>query len=193
MAESLKPRSLAHWLLFGLIVFAAAAAGMYVGGVFRQQQGTETAEVEADVFQSLTLKPGATFPDVELETTSYGRVNSRSILHHEGTVVLFLEADCSPCHSLSIDWQRAIDEGVITRDQVVGISYSDVNHVIEALANYHVDFPMYADPNYTFMDQYGVDGFPLILVVGKSGTIRYSDIDARKKVSPGDLREFLSQ
>lgn len=193
MADTPKPRTLAHWLLFGLIVFAAAAAGMYVGGVFRGQQDTEAAEFEADVFGNLMLTVGSMFPDVELETSSYGRISSRKILHPEGTIVLFLEADCSPCHSLSIDWQQAITGGVIAREQVVGISYSDVNRVAEALANYQVDFPMYADPNYTFMDQYGVDAFPLILVTGKSGVIRYSDIDARKKIAPDQLRDLLNQ
>ena len=178
--------------MIGLIIFVAAAAGMYVGGLWRQQQGQESSAVEADVFGNLTLVAGAAFPDVELETPDYGRIGSQKVLHPEGTVILFLESECSPCHGLSIDWQKMIADGVVAREQVVGISYSDVNRLAESLANYQIDFPLYADPSYTFMDQYGVDAFPLILVVGKSGTIRYSDIDARRKISPGDLRKLLA-
>ena len=191
MTESTQTKSSAYWLLVGLIVFAAAAGGMYLGG---KMQASPTAEVDAaenDIFTNLTLTVGEVFPDVELETSSYGRIGSQSVLHPEGTVVLFVESDCSPCHSLSIDWQKMIADGVIAREQVVGISFTDVNRVAEALVNYDIDFPLYADPNFTFMDSYGVDAFPLILVVGKSGIIRYSDRDARRKISPADLRAML--
>ncbi len=37
----------------------------------------------------------------------------------------------------------------------------------------------------------GVDAFPLILVVGKSGVIRYSDYDYRKKIDPDELQKLL--
>lgn len=193
MTEKSDRMSALKWLVGVAVIIAAAAAGTFLGGLFKGDATVEAQPTESfDVFTNLSLHAGDPFPDITLHDLNYAEVSSTDILHEQGTVVLFMEPNCPPCHSLAIDWQKAVENNVIDPDQVVGISYSDANRLKEMLANYEVSFRLYADPTYAFMDQFGVDGFPLILVVNPSGTITYVDNNPYRKISSDQLTALLT-
>lgn len=192
MEERRKTSAAVTWLGAVAVILFAAAGGLYVGGLFKDGNEVAAQPVEQfDVFAELSLAVGNPFPDIMLHDLQYHERSSRNILHQDGTVILFMEPNCPPCHSLAIEWKEAIDEGTIGADQVVGISYSDAARLEQALANYDITFRYYADPHYAFMDQYGVDGFPLLVVVNKSGTITYVDTNSDAKIAPDRLAALL--
>jgi len=182
--------SVVKLLVAALVIFIAAAGGMYLGGKLGIKSGNASAQQE-DVFTNLTLGPGVEFPEIELIDSKYLPVMSKVLLNENGTVVLFIDDDCPPCGEIAADWQKRIDEGAIASKQVVGICFANAAQIHSIHDKYQVDFPIYADERYVFLDYYGVDAFPLILVVNGSGVITYVESDSNKKLGKEELNRLL--
>ena len=178
-------------LIVGAVVlFAAAFGGMYFGGLIGKNSNDASASQD-DVFTDLKLTPGTEFPDIELINGEYKPVMSKSLLNPNGTVVLFMDDDCPPCGDVAKDWQKKIDDGIIESSQVMGICFANAAQSHSIHEKYQVNFPIYGDERYVFLDSYGVDAFPLILVLDKSGVIRYVEHDSNKTLDASQLKKLL--
>ncbi len=184
------PNSILKMIVGGVIIFVAAFGGMYLGGILGNKSDNVSASQE-DVFTDLKLISGSVFPDTELIDKKYLPVMSKSLLNQDGTVVLFMDDDCPPCSDIAWEWQRKIDEGIIQGSQVMGICFANAAQIHSIHDKYQIDFPIYADERYTFLDYYGVDAFPLVVVLDKSGVIRYVEHDSNKKIDPSELKKLL--
>lgn len=182
--------SILKMVVGGVIIFVAAFGGMYLGGVLGNKSGKASANRE-NVFTDLKLILGSEFPDTELIDKKYLAVMSKSLLIQNGTVILFIDDDCPPCGDIAKEWQKKINEGIISNNQVMGICFANAAQIHSIRDKYQVDFPIYADERYTFLDYYGVDAFPLVLVLDKSGVIRYVEHDSNKKIDPSELKRLL--
>lgn len=190
MPNTTSKFSIAKLALSALVIVLAVGCGMFLGNLYKGAT-EEVSQVDYDVFTHLTLVEGVAFPDIPLQDSVFDSVNSIKLLNERGTVVLFMEPNCPPCHQLHRRWQQALADGLLTSGQVIGISYSDQLSFTELRDSALPGFPIYIDPAYTFMRDCGVDGFPLILVVGASGVIRYKTIDANETLSQDDLLAAL--
>ena len=182
--------SIVKLIVGAVVIFVAAFGGMYFGGVIGKKSSNASANQD-DVFTELKLIPGTEFPDTELINGEYKAVMGNSILNENGTVVLFMDDDCPPCGDIAVEWQKKIDQGIVESHQVMGICFANAAQIHSIHEKYKVDFPIYADERYTFLDYYGVDAFPLVLVLDKSGVIRYVEHDSNKKIEPSELKKLL--
>lgn len=172
-----------------VVIFVAAVGGMYLGGKLSKSSGRSSAQ--QDIFTNLTLGPGKSLPDVELIDSTYKPVMSKNILNENGTVILFMDHQCPPCKDIAEFWQSLINEGAVSKSQVIGICYANAANIHEIYNKYQVEFPVFADEKYTFLDHYGVDAFPLTLIVDKSGTITYIESDSNARISKSQLKKSL--
>jgi len=177
-------------LLAVVVIIIAAAAGMYLGGKLSESSGQSSAN-QLDIFTHLTLGPGIDFPDIQVTNDRYQPELTQSILNENGTVILFMDHQCPPCQDVAVFWQQLINNGDIASEQVIGICFEDAAHIHNIRNRYQVTFPIYADEEYTFLDNYGVDAFPLILIVGRSGVINYIETDSNKKIGKSELKKSL--
>jgi len=185
-----SPNSIVKPILGAFVIFVAAFGGMYFGGLIGKNTNNVSAEQD-DVFTDLKLIPGVSFPDIELINGEYKSVMSKALLHPRGTVVLFMDDDCPPCGDVARDWQKKIDDGVIDSNQVMGICFANAAQIHSIHEKYHVKFPIYGDERYVFLDNYGVDAFPLILVLDRAGIVRHKEYDSNQKIEPSELKKLL--
>jgi peroxiredoxin len=181
--------STVKFIVGAVIIFLAAAGGMYLGG--KLSGSDDTAAQNQEILTNLTLGPGKEFPDIELINKEYKPEMSRSVLNPNGTVILFMDHQCPPCKDIAQFWQGLINEGAVQKSQVIGICYANAANIKEIHGKYQVDFPVFADERYVFLDYHGVDALPLTMVVGKSGVITYIESDSNARISKDDLKKSL--
>ncbi len=176
-------------IIGAVIIFIAATGGMYLGGKLSKSSGQAAAQQE--FLTNLTLGPGNEFPEIELMDVSYKPVMSKSVLNENGTVILFMDHQCPPCKEIAQFWQGLINEGTISKSQVVGICFANAANIKEIHNKYQVDFPVFADERYVFLDHYGIDALPLTFVVGKSGLVTYLESDSNARIGKDELEKSL--
>ncbi len=181
-------------LLTFIVVCAAAAIGMYVGTVGRGMSANNNPVVEpTEYMPNLKMPVDSRFPSVALQNEYEQFLKTDDLLGPHGTVVLFMELGCPPCEKMLGKWQRLIDDGVIDSTQVIGITYNTADYLDVFPERYGLTFPIYSDTARAFMRTFGVDAFPLTVVVRPNGTIAYVNGDARRPVDTGRLRDWLGQ
>jgi peroxiredoxin len=168
----------------------AAAGGMYLGGKLSNTGGSSSAQ-QNEILTRLTLGPGKEFPNVELIDSLFKPVMSKMVLNENGTIILFMDHQCPPCKDIAQFWQKLINEGAINQDQVVGLCFANAAQIQEIHQKYSVKYAIFADERYTFLDHYGVDAFPLTLIINKSGTITYIESDSNARISLDELTKSL--
>lgn len=179
-------------IIGGLIIFAAVAGGILIGGLSRDVIADRNEpEIAPDIFTGLTLQPQTQFPNYYLYDADKYLYDSKALLSPNGTVVLFMEHGCTPCHGMVKQLQSLINTGILHSEQVVGISFSEASTLNEMVEAYDLTFKVYADENFAFYDSCGVDAFPLVLMVDSDGTILYSDYDSRNKLDEDLLDQFI--
>lgn len=189
VAEMKDSKPILKFILGAVIIFVAAAGGMYLGGKLTHSTGETSAQ--PDFLTNLTLGPGKEFPEIELMDVSYKPVMSKSVLNENGTVILFMDHQCLPCKEIAQFWQGLINDGTIGKSQVVGICFANAANIKEIHNKYQVDFPVFADERYVFLDHYGIDALPLTFVVGKSGFVTYMESDSNARISKDELKKSL--
>lgn len=193
MSEQNNKTTPKQYFLFGVIIFIIAAAGVYFGSSMKtSMQDNPDDEEKPDIFTSLKLFPDSTFPDVALLDKDSHPVGSQSLISDKGTLILFIDSECSSCHTLAKYWQQLINEGKIDNTQVCAISYNDIGYLMDFLEEYGITFDIYTDTGFTFLDRYGIDAYPFELVVNENGIVTYTNSDSRKKLSVKDLNSYLN-
>jgi peroxiredoxin len=159
----------------GLIV-VAAAVGLWAGLQVRDWRTMRAARAMA-VPEDLVLAPGTEFPEVTLVDSAGSRVGSRSLLAGHGGVVLFLAPGCPACGEASARWQQMLDRGALGGVEVIAV----ISRPPEAIDPYRSElgagFPMWSDPGQVFVHDYGVTAVPLVVVVDRTGAVRWAGFD----------------
>lgn len=176
----------------GALVLALAAVGVYLGMTFREMRAAQDRDFLYSQGPSSKLLVGSIFPNLELVSTAPGAIPTSRLYSGNGSIFMFLEPGCPPCESMTKKWQGLIDEGKFPRERVVGISFGEPEN-LEAYAKHNgLTFPIYSDTAAVFMRDFGVADFPLLVVVGKSGTIRMFTYDHRVNFDAAAIQEQLS-
>lgn len=183
-------RSVIRSTIFVVLVLVVGAAGVLVGNVIRTRMpGRSEVVVNARVPESL-LKVGDPFPDVVLDDDE-GVHRSTKELMGSGGVVLFLDLECEPCVDAAVRWQRAVDEGLLPADRLWGVTYHSHETIRRFRSDHALQFPLLQDSSMTFRSRYDVDRFPLQVVVGSSGRIRWTSYDSETPIDPVELQKQL--
>ena len=153
---------------FLLLVFVAAFGGVYAGMRFRQAQAPSTAEVRVP---DSKLAVGEAFPDVELESPQ-GEAASSAALVGGGGVVMFLRLDCQPCAQMVARWSELQAAGELAGVNTVGITSGQAELVEPYREEKGLRFPIYLDPEGTFIRDWKVQAVPYVVVVGPDGAVR---------------------
>jgi peroxiredoxin len=186
MPAKLKP------VLFVVVVFAVAIAGVFVGNTLRTHVHTGGKSMVTMPVPTSLLEEGDPFPEVDLVAEDGRAVNSLDIVP-AGGVVLFLDLECPPCTDMAMRWQRALVEGLIDNDAVCVITYQPHDAINAYKAEHDLRFPVYQDSATTFRRDYRVDRFPLQVVIGRSGTIRSTSYDSASPIDPITLHRALEE
>ena len=166
--------SIAKGAGFLLLVFA----GLYV---------REARQPEVQVRMPETkLHVGDAFPDVELVSTA-GEPAASASLVGDGGVVMFLRLDCKPCGDLVAHWQELEDSGELAGVTTVGITSDEPSLVEPYRRDKGLSFPIYLDPESTFIRDWEVRGTPYVVVVGPDGAVRQTFM-APQQIDTGEIR-----
>lgn len=177
---------------YAVLMFIVGIAGVLAGTLLRDHFASpKSAMVSTRVPRSL-LKQGMIFPDAPVVTTDGRMRRTVELIDHSGSVVLFLDLECSPCIKMALRWQDALDNALVEDGKVWAISY----HSSEVIQNFMVEndlrFPIYTDSSQTFLKKFEVTRFPLEVVVGASGRIRSLSYDSETPIDFAHLAELLS-
>ena len=165
--------SLLQLIASAVVIFAAAAGGVYFGKSFNQKDTDEVLLVEdVSTFTNLALNIDSTFPNVTVIDFDVNEVGTASLLNDKRTIVVFIDSECPPCHNKVKHWQTEIDKGNISKEQVIAITFNDLGYIEEFLSMYNVTFGVYSDFNFEFLNKYGVDAYPFEMLVDNNGIIK---------------------
>lgn len=180
-------------ILITLIIFAAAAAGVYLGMSLRGRNSVpQPLEASENPNAPTTqLKAGVAFPEVQLCDESGAPVNTSKLLGGKGGVVLFMELGCPPCKEMSDKWQAAIESGEAKDVSLIGITVNGPVYIRPYRLKNKLTFPIYSDTSNIFMDKYNITNYPLELVIGKSGKVTYSTFDSNEPIDFSQLKKQL--
>lgn len=180
---ALTRRELARGAGFLVLVFAAAAAGVWAGGAFRDGRAAQPAAVDSD------LEPGAVFPTETVVDAAGGR-HDLAELAADGAVVMFLTADCPACGMTLEHWRPAIEAGALTGVPILGVT-ADPAERLEDFRTKGARFPVYRDPEQRFNRRHGVTEVPFVVVVGPGGEIRERWVGHRGDVDFARIRRLV--
>ncbi len=180
-------------LLITLVIFAAAAAGVYLGMSLRGRNSVpQPVEAAQDPNAPTTLlKTGSAFPEVQLFDESGAPASTSQLLGGKGAVVLFMELGCPPCKEMSLKWQTALASGKAKDVPLIGITVNGPVYIRPYRLKNQLTFPIYSDTLNIFMDKYNVTNYPIELVIGKSGKITYSTFDSNEPIDFDQLKKQL--
>lgn len=167
---------------FLVLVFIAAFGGVFAGMKFREARAPEGT---AAVPQS-RIQEGVEFPAEEV-TEPDGAVHDTGELVAGGAVVMFLRLDCQPCGTLVARWQELTDAGDLAGVPTVGITISDPAEIAPYRAEKGLSFPIYHDPQSTFVRQWEVNSVPLVVVVEPGGEVAGTFM-APQQIDPAEIR-----
>lgn len=175
-------QSLLRGLGFLVLVFIAAFGGVFAGMKFREARAPA---VGADVPES-KIQQGTTFP-AEQVVEPEGAVHGTSELVSDGAVVLFLRLDCQPCGRMVERWQELTDSGELAGVPTLGITISDPVEIGPYRRDKGLSFPIYHDPDGTFVQQWQVSSVPLVVVVEPGGQVART-FYAPQQIDPAEIR-----
>lgn len=180
-------------VLVVVVIFAAAAAGVYLGMSLRGNGvGPKPVEAAQDPNgPSTKLVSDTPFPEVTLFDETGATQSSTQLLGGKGGVILFMELGCPPCKEMSLKWQSAIDKGEANDISLLGVTINLPVNIRPYRLKNKLTFPIYSDTMNVFMDKYDVTNYPLEMVVGKSGKVTYTTFNSAEPIDFGKLREQL--
>lgn len=171
------------------LIAVAAAVGLWAGLQVRDWRAMRAARALA-VPEDLVLTPGTEFPEVTLIDSAGSRAGSRSLLAGRGGVVLFLSPGCPACAEASARWQRMLARGDLDGVEVIGV----ISRPPEAIDPYRRElgagFPMWSDPDRVFVHDYSVTAVPLVVVVDRTGAVRWAGFDFAR-LEAREVRELV--
>ncbi len=177
------------WLV---LVAAVGAAGLFVGTQVRTRIAPRPQTFRAEDVLDHDLPQDGDFPDVTVIDADGEPRRCRDLVAG-GTVVLFLDLECSPCTDMARRWQDALGRGVIAPAQLWAITV----YPRDAITAYQDDngftFPIYEDRDQVFRHDYGVKQYPLEVTVGASGKIRRTTFDSVTPIDPHALAARLAR
>lgn len=174
-------------ILIGLALVVAVIAGVYVGRTLRARTHSV---VEPPPFP---FKTGEPMPDVALLDSLGAVVQTSALLKPDGAVVLFLDPDCDGCTAMSTRWERALADGSVGVVNVFGISRAPASTTQPYRVAHHLSYPIYQDAHDTFLSQYGLASYPLEVVVGRSGRIRYVSDNSVTPIDATAIEDMLME
>ena len=177
---------------FVALVFVVGVGGVLTGHLLKSRLPRfGTPDVTMPAPTSL-LSRGAPFPDIALADRDGATRQTAGMIGANGCVVLFLDLDCPPCEDMTARWQQAYDDGVVAYDQLWAVTYYPWDDVKSYIDRHGVTFPVLVDTARTFMYEYEVKRFPMEVVVGASGIIRWASYDSASPIDEGRLAEWLA-
>jgi peroxiredoxin len=179
-------------VLVTMIIFVAAAAGIYLGMSLKGgSPGPEPVQAEQTGAPVSKLAIGTDFPDVSLFDEAGAPVSSKQVIGGQGAVVLFMELGCPPCKEMSQKWEGAIASGKALGVPLYGVTINLPVSIHPYRIKNKLTFPIYADTLNIFMDNYDVTNYPLEVVVGKSGKVTYTTFNSAEPIDLDKLKEQL--
>lgn len=165
-------------ILYAAVLFVVAIGGVLAGDFLRRSRAGHQGPLVQEP-RSL-LHVGETFPDVPLTLPEGSRTGTRELLQGGG-VVLFLDLECPPCADMARKWQDHLDAtGAAPR--VLGVTNQNAPAIAWFREEHAIHFPVAQDADQVFRHTYGVDRFPLEVVVGAEGRVRSLSYDSARPV-----------
>jgi peroxiredoxin len=91
-------------------------------------------------------------------------------LRGHATAVVFFATWCPDCHKEAAAVARFASSPA-GRDRVIAVDFSDGGPWRAFLRDYHWSFPVFADPNGTLGDAFGIDALPTTVIIDPKGRI----------------------
>jgi peroxiredoxin len=183
----MKRNPIVRWAVYLALLVVVGAAGLWTGGKIREWRAPEAPAAPT---LDTSLVAGAPFPS-EPVLAADGTPADTAELTRDGAVVLFMRFDCPACGMTVDQWRDVVAEGALAGVPVVGIT-SDPPEAIESYREAKaVPFPVYADPDRTFIEEHGVSSVPFVVVVGPGGTIRENAVGFRPDTDFQRMRELV--
>jgi len=172
------------------LIGLASLFGIYIGTATRS---VVEKPAPGDLLPKLSLAVGEAFPEILLVDSAGRGLSSGQAIGSDGAVIVFAYLDCPPCEQMIRRIQDLIDRKILADTQVLLIGPTTAAAHLPAFhRRYGWTFPAYADTGAVAMQRYGVEGFPLLAVVGPDRLIRHIRTDARMPVDPAQVKAWLS-
>ena len=156
---------------FLLLVFLAAFGGVWAGMQFRQSQAPPAGAPEVPESK---LVAGVDFPDERVLVPEDGSELTTGELVAGGAVVLFLRSDCPACGEMTKRWNELAAAGDLDGVTAFGVSIEPTETITAYRQEKQLPFPVYQDPERSFVEQWEVNAVPLVVVVGPDGEVQQS-------------------
>ncbi|MDH4037720.1 MAG: peroxiredoxin family protein [Candidatus Krumholzibacteria bacterium] len=170
-----------------VLALVVGYAGIRAGGALRARNAPPLAEAPDFPFM-----PGDVFPDVLLADSLGAGVGSIELVSGRGgAVVLFLDPTCEGCAEMATRWERAVYDGVIEPGRVFGITAETAAENARYRAGHGLSYPIYQDVEAAFLVRYGVDTYPMEIVVNRMGTVQAVSTDSRTPIDGGSIRALI--
>jgi peroxiredoxin len=180
-------KTIARWAAYLVLLVVVGFAGLWTGGKIREWRAPEAPPAPT---LDTELVAGAPFPSAPV-LASDGTVADTAEQTRNGAVVHFMRFDCPACGMTVDQWRDVVAEGELAGVPVVGIT-SDPPEAIESYREAKaVPFPVYADPDRTFIERYGVSSVPFVVLVAPGGTIRENAVGFRPDTDFEHMREMV--
>lgn len=168
--------------IIAVAVVVAGVAGLAVGRLIAERRVVEVSHVTAAVWQR-----GDVFPSFTL-LTEWGDSVETDALLARGGVVMFLDLECPPCVDMALKWDRAVNDGVVTIEQVVAITSQNAAAIARFREEAELQIAVYRDPGPAFLENHWITSFPVEVIVGRDGAVVSVSENPATPVDTGILR-----
>ncbi|UCE25366.1 MAG: redoxin domain-containing protein [Candidatus Zixiibacteriota bacterium] len=192
MTENTRP-SVKSIVLYGIAIIVVAFIGVLAGNWFVQWRSGQQSGYSPESWEMANrslLRKGELFPNENVTDLDSNIVNTESLLAGHKTLILLISPGCEPCEMAIKDWIDDAD-GVAAEYSVLGIGVGEVEDIRAYKEKTSFPFPLYADVDYLYPQQYDLISFPTMIGLNEESKVALVLHGYREDVSLTDACKMI--
>ena len=166
-----------RWLAFLLVaIVIMSGLGVLSGrriAAWRAERAHEAEVGRLHRGEASKLRSGDVFPHVELVGPGGRGTTTTAMLLGQDALVLFVARDCDPCTQAVLNWSPYLENGSSGSPVIIAIAAGSVDDVAAYANETGLPFPVFADTQDVFRNQFELHNVPTVIGVRANGTMAF--------------------
>ncbi|HET9234388.1 MAG TPA: redoxin domain-containing protein, partial [Candidatus Eisenbacteria bacterium] len=137
------------------------------------------------------LRTGDVFPHVDLVDPGGRETTTTALLLGQDALVLFVARDCDPCTQVVLNWSPYLGKEGAELPAIIAIAAGSIDDVAAYANETGLPFPVFADTQDVFRDQFELHNVPTVIGVRANGTMAFIRHGISEDFTPETARGLM--
>lgn len=184
-----------RWLAFLLLgIVVMSALGIVAGkriAAWRAERAHEAEVQRLHRGEASKLRTGDVFPRVDLVGADGRETTTTALLLGHDALVVFVARDCDPCTEAVLNWAPYLEPSPTGLPSIVAIAAGLPDDVAAYANETGLPFPVFADTQDVFRDQFQLHTVPTVIGIRADGTMAFIRHGISEDFTPETAKRLL--